>query len=77
MKMNDLCASGSLMQIVDVLGDDGDFEDVFKFPESFVRGVWLNGLHAFSTFVVEPQDPSWITFPSIGSRYKRNGLTLP
>jgi hypothetical protein len=70
-------APGALMKIIDVLGYDGDLEDIFKVVESFMRGIGLNGLHTLTTLVVEPKNTGRIAFPSLGGRNMRNGLTLP
>jgi hypothetical protein len=77
VKVNHVRASGALVEIVDILGDDGDLEDILKLEESFVRGVWLNGLHTLTPFVVEPKYTSRIFLPPLRGRDKRNGLPLP
>jgi hypothetical protein len=77
VQVNDIGTACSLMQIIDILRDDGDLEYILKLVKSFVRGVWLNGENAFSTFVVKFENPRRVALPSIRGRYKRNGLTLP
>jgi hypothetical protein len=77
MEMYYVRAPGALMKIIDVLGYDGDLEDIFKVVESFMSGIGLNGLHTLTTLVVEPKNTGRIAFPSLGGRNMRNGLTLP
>ena len=67
----------ALMEVVDVLGDDGNFEDILKLEKSFVRGVWLTRLHALTTLVVEPKHARRVFLPPLGGGNKRNGLPLP
>ncbi len=77
MEVNNIRAPGALVEVVDVLGDDGYREDSLKLFESFVSGVWLNSLHTLATLVVEPEHSRWVLFPPFRGRHKRNGLTLP
>jgi hypothetical protein len=77
MEVNNIRTPGTLVEVIDILGDDGHLKDILKLLESLVGCIWLYSKHAFPPLIVEPKNPCGITLPSFGSSNNRNGLPLP
>jgi hypothetical protein len=45
----------SLVEIIDVLGDDRYPKDILELSQCSMRGIWLSITHADAAFIVKPK----------------------
>jgi hypothetical protein len=77
VKVNDVCAACLLMEVINVLSNDGNLEHLLKLTQGKMCRVRFSGPHRLAALIVEPENPFRVFFPPFWSRYQSNGLALP
>ena len=75
--MDDVRGAGALVEVVDVLRDDGDVVMLLKLGQRQVGGVGLRGEELAPQGIVEVGDEVGVGLPALGGGYCLDGVTLP
>ena len=77
VEVDDVRGAGALVEVVDVLRDDGDVVVLLKLGQRQVGGVGLRGEELAPQGVVEVGDEVGVGLPALGGGYCLDGVTLP
>ena len=77
VEMEDMGASGALVEVVDVLGDDADVVVALEVGESVVAGVGRGLVELFAAGVVEIVHQAGVTLPGFGGAHVLDAVFLP
>ena len=77
MQMQNLAASGTFVQIVNILSHHIHIKPLFQFGNSVVSGVGFHFKKLFAALVVETKYQCRIAFPCFGRGYLGNVILFP
>ena len=77
MEMKDAGRAGTLMQVINILGDNSDLEVFLQFGQNLVRAIGLHFERFFPALIVELQDQPGVSSPCVRTRHILHPMTFP